>query len=1064
MNTLTPEMLTSLRAVDAAKPGVRQAGWNLVWSGTVHVTSVERREAHIEVRERRMPSHEVVITLKDGNVAMTCGCPDATAAPEAACRHQVAAALKLRDHLRSNPIQSWETTLSTVLQTPQRRAASVAPRDILIFSLLQGYAGWHLTPFRLSVRYFPEEIWRDNAALIEFLKTRKDLWREAKVVRSAVDPARIANATEDIAQATHVLAVASQGYSSYGMSTSLQFTGILPRITGYPLFRGRDYDPLVKPLRAIAEPVTPKVQLDDAPDGLRLRVDFTTSEGVLSLNRDDMELISETPPWLLAGDTLFSIEGSSASFLSLLQSPEVTIPADEEEAFLTQYLAPLAERLPVSGNAVTWEEVQSPVEKRLYLAEGADGIEAVLRFGYGAHEVAYEKSPPGTSQHVQPGTRTLVRIPRDVEAEQAAFTSLGGYGLKRGREPGQFVLRARTHPVDFLLHQVPRLAEHGFTVYGEEELATARVNRNTPTLSFNVATGIDWFDVGAVAHFGDLEVSIKDLRRAVRRKERYIKLADGTIGALPEAWLETYSRLFALSEETETGVRLGTAQVTLLDQLLEKADGYAADEEYESRRRRLRDFSSIQEHALPRGLNAELRPYQKAGFDWMHFLHEYGFGGCLADDMGLGKTLEALTFLLSLREEGHSDAPDLIVMPRSLLFNWQREAARFTPGLRVLIHADKDRTEDLEELDQYDLVLTTYGIMMRDIEALRARRFHYVVLDESQAIKNPLAKTARAARLLNSDHRLALTGTPVENSTSELWSQFAFLNPGLLGGLEYFRSEFTTPIERHQNVDAAEFLRKMVYPFILRRTKAQVAPELPRRTERVLLTDMEPAQRKMYDKYRDYFRAQVLGLLDEGAGNARMKVLEGLLRLRQISNDPRTVDEKYKGGSGKFNVLMETLVTLRDEGHKALVFSQFTQMLGLVRAALDSAGIPYVYLDGQTKDRQTPVDTFQNDDDIPFFLVSLKAGGVGLNLTAADYVVHIDPWWNPAVEMQATDRTHRIGQDKPVFIYKLIARDSVEEKIVQLQDRKRALVSSLITTDTSFFKSLTRQDVEMLFE
>ena len=355
-------------------------------------------------------------------------------------------------------------------------------------------------------------------------------------------------------------------------------------------------------------------------------------------------------------------------------------------------------------------------------------------------------------------------------------------------------------------------------------------------------------------------------------------------------------------------------------------------------------------------------------------------------------------------------------------------------------------------------------MLLRDIEMLMHYEFNYLILDEAQAIKNPLAETAKAARLLRGQHRLTLTGTPVENNTLELWSQFAFLNPGLLGNADYFREEFATPIERKGDESAAQFLRKMVYPFILRRTKDQVAADLPPRTERQMLCDMEPAQRKLYDQKRDYYRALLLKLIEkDGINNARFKVLEGLLRLRQICNHPRLVEKSFKGDSAKFELLMETLATLHAEGHKALIFSQFVQMLKLVQAELKKRRVPFAYLDGQTKDRQERVDAFQNDPDIPFFLISLKAGGVGLNLTSADYVIHIDPWWNPAVEMQATDRTHRIGQDKPVFVYKMIVRDSVEEKIIQLQERKRALVTQLIATESSFFKSLTADDVKTLF-
>jgi non-specific serine/threonine protein kinase len=409
-------------------------------------------------------------------------------------------------------------------------------------------------------------------------------------------------------------------------------------------------------------------------------------------------------------------------------------------------------------------------------------------------------------------------------------------------------------------------------------------------------------------------------------------------------------------------------------------------------------------------------------------------------------------------------AADLIVVPRSLLVNWQREAERFAPTLRVRQHFGQGRLKDVSIFDDYDLILTTYGTMRQDIGFLREYRFHYAVLDESQAIKNPLSQTAKAARLLNAEHRLVMTGTPVENNAFELWSQFAFVNPGLLGGMEYFKQEFAAPIEKKGDEAAAEFLRKMVYPFILRRTKDQVAKELPPRTEKILYCDMEPAQRRFYNKTRDQYRAMLLGIVEEqGMNQARMKILEGLLRLRQISNHPKLVNPKFRGGSAKMELLLQELRMLQEGGHKALVFSQFVQMLKLVRQELDRQKVPYVYLDGRTRKRQERVDEFQTNPDLPFFLISLKAGGVGLNLTAADYVIHIDPWWNPAVEMQATDRTHRIGQDKPVFVYKLITRDSVEEKILQLQERKRALVSQLISTESSFFKSLSAEDIEVLF-
>jgi non-specific serine/threonine protein kinase len=431
--------------------------------------------------------------------------------------------------------------------------------------------------------------------------------------------------------------------------------------------------------------------------------------------------------------------------------------------------------------------------------------------------------------------------------------------------------------------------------------------------------------------------------------------------------------------------------------------------------------------------------------------------------MGLGKTIQALTLLI--REI--NDAPkktNLIVAPTSVIFNWIREIERFTPDIRFLVHYGTRRSKDIRKIKRYPLILTTYGHLRRDIVFLKDVPFNYVILDESQNIKNPHSETSKAVRLLMAKNRLALTGTPVENNTMDLWSQFAFVNPGLLGDQNFFKETFMRPIEREQNVQVASTLKRLIFPFVLRRTKEDVAKELPPKVESIIYSPMMEEQQKIYDKWRKSYRYHIMAEIEsQGLNKSKFKVLEGLTKLRQVACHPGLIDSTYMENSGKFDALTEMVEEIISEDHKVLIFSQFVQMLKIIRKTFNAGNIPYAYLDGSTKDRESQVNEFQNNPDTKIFLISLKAGGTGLNLTAADYVIHYDPWWNPAVEMQATDRAYRIGQTRKVFAYKLISKDSVEEKIVKLQQQKRDLVDSLISTEESFFKSLNKNDILDLF-
>ena len=482
------------------------------------------------------------------------------------------------------------------------------------------------------------------------------------------------------------------------------------------------------------------------------------------------------------------------------------------------------------------------------------------------------------------------------------------------------------------------------------------------------------------------------------------------------------------------------------------------DEGFASLRLKLRALEGSTPIDPPRGFKGELREYQRAGLGWLKFLREHGLGGVLADDMGLGKTVQALAHLEARRLAGAG--PSLVVMPRSLLHNWKVEAERFVPRMRVLEHWGMDRSRDVRSFEEVDLVLTTYGTLRADAPFLKDRKFDCVILDEAQSIKNAQSATAKAARLLSGEQRIALSGTPIENHLGELWSLMEFLNPGLLGRASHFRAA----LEAREGVgpEGRAILARALRPFILRRTKDQVATELPERTEQTVLVELDRAERTRYDELKTHYRKSLLST-GEDWSKSKFNVLEALLRLRQAACHPGLLDPaRRKLPSSKLEALLVGLRDVVEEGRKALVFSQFTSLLSIVKDALDAESVPYSYLDGKTRNRVAAVDKFRTDPDCRVFLISLKAGGLGLNLTEAEVVFLLDPWWNPAVEAQAIDRTHRIGQTRPVFAYRLVSKDTVEEKVLELQRSKRELADAILGEDSKTLGNLTREDLDLL--
>jgi SNF2 family DNA or RNA helicase len=684
-------------------------------------------------------------------------------------------------------------------------------------------------------------------------------------------------------------------------------------------------------------------------------------------------------------------------------------------------------------------------------------------------------------------------IKRDRTREEAAAETLIRLGLKRlnfQNTEKLFEISSKRLPT-----VVRDLVKEGWRVEAEGKLY-----HQAGAIRIEVRSGIDWFELEGSIAFGEKEASFPALLAALKRKESVVTLGDGTFGVIPEEWLKKYGLLAGLGRTEDDTIRFARSQAGLLDALLAAQPDAVCDAAFERARSRLRSFEGITTTAAPEGFVGELRHYQNDGLGWLHFLRDFGLGGCLADDMGLGKTVQVLALLESrrrMREESAKESaevgkgkrksnrtqitggkrpprgggkevpaetppPSLVVAPRSLIFNWRQEAARFTPKLKVLDYTGLERLAVADRFDEYDLVLTTYGTLRRDILRLKDFRFDYVVLDESQAIKNSASSSAKAARLLSADHRLALSGTPIENHLGELWSLFEFLNPGMLGSASVFKLDGLGG--RNPAPETRELLARVLRPYILRRTKKQVAKELPDKVEQTIYCELDGEQRGYYNELRDYYRESLQRRIEtNGMQKSKFLVLEALLRLRQAACHPGLIDgKKSKSSSAKLEALLPQLAEVREEGHKVLVFSQFTSFLAIVREHLERGEMPYLYLDGKTRDRGALVDRFQNDPECMLFLISLKAGGLGLNLTAAEYVYLLDPWWNPAVEAQAIDRTHRIGQSRQVFAYRLIAKDTVEEKVLELQKEKRLLADAILQQDDSLLRTLRREDLELL--
>ncbi len=782
-----------------------------------------------------------------------------------------------------------------------------------------------------------------------------------------------------------------------------------------------------------------------------------------SLIRDDASIPLKQPVLLVPGGLFVTAQAialvndfDAFAWVKLLrQGNGLEVPLGEEHDLVDRLLdMPVLPRLNLPEELKLEEVVLEPkpvlvVHPPAKSRWQHDRLKGEVLFDYDGASVRGSSGQWAIVQRA--ASRCLVRH-RELEADywnqlqDAGFRRL--IDQKRGPHDVEIVSRDLGPAVRSLMNQNWQVRADGKRV------------RQPLDIQFQVRSGIDWFELHADIDFDGGRVTFPELLAALARGDGTIILDDGSLGILPEEWLRRYGLLAGLGTAEDDHLRFSNVQVGLLDALLSTQPSVDYDAKFQELRNKLADFSGVKAVEEGATFHGELRTYQREGLGWLQFLEDFHFGGCLADDMGLGKTIQMLAFFNLRKKRRPKKLPSLVVVPKSLMFNWRQECERFTPELSVMEYAGLDRAKLRDVLDEQDLVLTTYGTLRRDVVQLKEYEFDYVVLDEAQAIKNSGSQVAKAVRLLKSRHRMALSGTPIENHLGDLCSIFEFLNPGMLGRNSTFRIHAADPTDKETRRILAEGLR----PLILRRTKQSVASELPEKLEQTIHCEMGPEQERLYNELRDHYRDSLLGMIDEqGIAKTRMHVLEALLRLRQAACHPALLHKgNPEDSSAKLDALCPQLQELLDEGHKTLVFSQFTSMLAIVRQHLDKQGIVYEYLDGQTRDRKERVERFQTDPECGVFLISLKAGGLGLNLTAADYVFILDPWWNPAVETQAIDRAHRVGQTRPVFAYRLICKNTVEEKIAELQQVKRELADAILEQDGSLLQNLTAEDLQQL--
>ena len=851
---------------------------------------------------------------------------------------------------------------------------------------------------------------------------------------------------------------------------------ILDLMAGKNLYEmGKDGEPAWKKINVSDEKASVLFHFRKNEDNTHYFPTIKLSDDKVEFRQNGSYLLCKEPAWMVAHDTLFTFQKpiSGGKIKPFLSKKFILIQQDMEETYYRKFVAPLIAEFDVYAKGFEIRTQKPQPKPKLTLSDvhvgqattlfdeknlapnEPDKVLIELSFDYGNYNFQADKLN-NVSVELEKCEDEYVfhRISRDTKKEKGIIEKLeeSGLPLKNSR-----LTLPKAKAFDWINHQKELL--EGFDLNQVQN--GKKYFFGESSIDLEVSEGVDWFDLTAKIRFGEFEIPFSLVRQHILKEKTEITLPNGEIGVIPESWILRYRDLFAFTNSEEGEVKLNKIHLSLVRELEE---GEYAKVTMSRKLGRLLHFEQIEELETPKSFKGKLRPYQLAGYNWLRFLEEYNFGGCLADDMGLGKTIQALS-LLQHEKNVSPDATNLLIMPTSLLYNWEMEVKKFTPKLKVLNYTGVNRSKKSQSFGKYDLVITSYGTTRIDAEILSEFYFNYIILDESQAIKNPDSLISKKVKELKSRRKLILTGTPIENSTLDIWSQMSFLNPGLLGNESYFRKEYLLPIEKKKDVLKIQKLNALIKPFILRRDKSQVAKDLPEKVVNVRYCTMSEDQKEVYEKEKNAFRSRILDIIEtDGVAKSHIMLLQGLSHLRQIANHPKMIDSSYCGNSGKLEEVTYMLENSLNSGHKVLIFSQFVKHLKIVADYLQSQELKYAYLDGSTKDRKGQVELFQNNDEISIFLISLKAGGTGLNLTKADYVFLLDPWWNPAAEAQAIDRAHRIGQKQSVFAYKYITKDTIEEKILKLQEHKQKLASDLINVEESFVKSLSKVDIQNLFD